>query len=431
MGGRARPSGAGSMRRLPDLIWESSPYELLPARLAAGAVGLMYCAGLVLDTPWVSRTTGLFALVPMTLWLVWQIGAPSARDGGSTLRFWTVIASLAAYLAVLWTSTAIAGLEDGIHLSHEAWAIFLCIVAVGAIGQAHRYDRGTARYIGRWISLAAAIASIMLVALAFLDKASDGGRLHGVPGVNWVLNPNALGGVFAICFAVVLGHGTSRRISGRERAAALIGSLLPLTIVLMTQSRGAMLGCVVGGVVASLALPSRISLAAYAIAAMAIAVIVLAFPTWAHSLLMREDSFRLSLWAHYLELSRAKPWLGYGLDYDVSYQLGGGTTIYTPHNILLAALVRGGLLGFVSLAIALAAALTAAISAARRKWWLPLIVLVTALGLSSVDHEMLPSTFSFYWYLFWLPLGLAAGAALAPSDLPVQRRADGSSNDQA
>jgi len=209
----------------------------------------------------------LFALLPMSLWLVWQTGVPSARDGGSTLRYWTVVASLGVYLAVLWTSTALAGLEDSHHLSNEAWAILLCVVAVGAIGQAHRYDRGTVRYLGRWMSLAAALASVVLVVLAFFDQALAGGRLQGVPGINWVLNSNALGGVFAICFAVVIGHGTSRRISDRERVAALIGSLFPLTIVLMTQSRGAMLGCLAGGIVASLALPPRISLVAYAIAA--------------------------------------------------------------------------------------------------------------------------------------------------------------------
>jgi O-antigen ligase len=378
-----------------------------------------------MHTPWLSQTTLLFALLPMSLLLVWQTGGPSARDGGSIVRYWTVVASLGAYLAVLWISTATAGLEDQRHLLNHARAIFLCIAAVVSIGLIHRYDRGTIRYFGRWMSLATALGSAVLVVVAFVDEASTGGRLHGVPGINWVLNPNALAGVFAICFAVVLGHGTSRRISGWERAATLLGSLLPLSIVLMTQSRGAMLGCVAGGVVASLALPPRISLAAYAIAAMAVAVIVLAFPTWVHLLLVREDSFRLSLWAHYLELSRAKPWLGYGLDYDASYRLGSETMIYTPHNILLAALIRGGVLGLVPLIVALAAALVAAITAARRQWWLPLIVLVTAVGLSSVDHEMLPSGFSFYWYLFWLPLGLAAGAALAPSDGPVGEHAHG------
>jgi O-antigen ligase len=408
------------------MIWESSPYEQLPARLAAGAVGLTYCAGLVLGTPWMSRTTVLFSLLPMSAWLLWRTGLPSARDGGSTLRYWTVVASLAVYLAVLWTSTASAGLADGYRLSHEAWAIFLCIAAVASIGLAHRYDRGTVRYLGRWMSVAAVLASVMLMVLAIVDHALASGRLQGVPGINWVLNPNAVGGVFAICFAVVIGHGTSLRISDRERTAVLIGSLFPLAIVLMTQSRGAMLGCVVGGIVASLALPRRVLLTAYGVVAVASAAILLAFPNWVHLLLVREDSYRLSLWAHYLELSRAKPWLGYGLDYDVSYQLNA-TTIYTPHNILLAALIRGGLLGLVSLVVALAAALAAAIAAARRQWWLPLVVLVTASGLSSVDHELLPSTFSFYWYLFWLPLGLAAGAALAPADPPVDQYADRSS----
>jgi hypothetical protein len=398
------------MRRggLSDLLWESTPYERLPARLAGGSVAVIFCVGLVLKQPWLSQISALVALLPMSLWLLWQTGVPRARDGGSATRYWTLLIGLALYLAALWLSTALAGQESEHSLPTRAWTVMLCIATIASIGLTHRYDRGVVRYLGRWLSLATIAAAVMVVVGAIATGAFAQGRLHGVFGLNWVLNPNALAGVFAICFAVMVGHGTSQRISEQERAAVLIGSLLPLAVVLLTQSRGAMLGCAAGALVACL----------------------VAFPGWVQLLLMRGDSSRLAIWVHFLELARAKPWLGYGLDYDVTYKLGAGT-IHTPHNILIAALVRGGVLGLLPLVVTLATAILAAVTAARRQWWLPLIVLTTALALSSVDHELLPTQFGFYWYLFWLPLGLAAAAALAPCDLAASETSAGSVEGQA
>ena len=163
---------------------------------------------------------------------------------------------------------------------------------------------------------------------------------------------------------------------------------------------------------------------------------------------------------------RERFWLGHGLDFDATYQIGcidvrtphiivalaryhlelspfpffwlgrglqsvpafqsGCITIFTPHNILLAALLRGGVFGLLSLAAALLGAMAATVAAARRGWWLPVIVLASSLALSTVDHEMVPGLFGFYWYLFWLPLGLAAAAALTP---PANHRRRGRCND--
>jgi hypothetical protein len=148
----------------------------------------------------------------------------------------------------------------------------------------------------------------------------------------------------------------------------------------------------------------------FALLAVAAIATAIAFPDWVHAIVGRGDSSRIGLWRHYLELSRDRLWLGRGLDFDPHFRLGD-TEIYTPHNILVAALVRSGLVGLSFLAVAMAGALLAALVAALRGWWLPLVVLASALTLSSVDHEMVPSAFGFYWYLFWLPLGLAAAAA--------------------
>ena len=144
-----------------------------------------------------------------------------------------------------------------------------------------------------------------------------------MPAFNWVLNSNALGGVYAVCFAVAVGHGLSRDISARERGAAFVMALPPLAIVMLTQSRGALLGCIAALLVALLALPIRVSLVLAGMVAAAAALIAIAFPKSVQLIFGRADSSRFALWLHYLELSRDRPWLGHGLDFDTAYKSGG------------------------------------------------------------------------------------------------------------
>ena len=138
---------------------------------------------------------------------------------------------------------------------------------------------------------------------------------------------------------------------------------------------------------------------------------ILALPAWMAELLERGDSWRIYLWQHYLSLSLDRPLLGYGLDFDASFQVGS-TTIHTPHNILLSALIRGGLGAFLSLTVALLAMVWATVSAARRGWWQPATVLVAVLAITSVDHEILPDAFNHHWFLFWLPFSLTTASTV-------------------
>jgi hypothetical protein len=401
--------------KLPQIVWDPLPYDRFAARFAGGAIAVMFCSGLLLQQPWFAQITTWMALLPGGIWLMWLTGRPAASAGGSIRYYWITVTGTACYLAVLIISTAAAGLEGEEPFEDQLWAAALCVVCVAFLGLAHRRDQGFARYFGRWIAVAASVASLMLIAAAWASDSFAYGRMHGVPALNWFLNPNAVGGVYAATFAVVVGHGLRRRISTRERLMTFAAALLPLAIVLLTQSRGAMLGCAAAMLVAVIALPWRLSLTLCGLAAVAGAAVLIADPRWFAILFSRGDSHRLVLWQHYLELSRDRLWLGRGLDFDVKFALGN-ETIHTPHNILLAALVRGGLPGLASLAVALIGAVLASLTAARQGWWMPITVLATSLAASMVDHEMIPTEFGFYWYLFWLPLGLAAAAALAPTD---------------
>lgn len=388
------------------------PAEQLAARLAGVALAAMLCAGLLMWNPWLSQTIDWALVVPAGLWLAWLTSGSGLR--GRSPAFWLITLGLACYLCVLMLSTAAAGLEGQRSFLDYLRAALLCIATVAVFAEAHRHDHAFARYLGRSLTAAAAISSLLLTAAALSEGLLGQGRLNGVPGLNWVLNSNALGGVYAICFATAIGHGLRNDVRTAERNAAFAAALLPLAVVLLTQSRGAILGCLTAVAVAFVALPRRVSLALLGAVAVVTLLMALAFPVQTELFFDRGDSARMELWQHFLELSRERFWLGHGLDFDVTFQIGR-SPIHTPHNILLAALVRGGILALAALAVVLVGAAAAAVGAARKGWWLPLVVLAAALVLSTVDHEMVPTSFGFYWYVFWLPLGLAAAAAAEPS----------------
>ena len=443
--------------KMPALLWDPLPYGRVAARIAGGAVTVMFCVGLLLPKPWLSQTIAWLVMLPAGAWTFWLAGRSSLQGSGRNRYFWVTAIGLACYLAVLLLATVAAGFQGEDGLARHLWAAVLCIACVVVLAQAERNDRGLARFLGRWMGIAAAISALILIATALVNGIPGSGRLEGAPAFHWILNPNAIGGVYAMCFAVAAGHGLRRDISTVERAATVMVALLALAIVLLTQSRSAMLGCLAAIAVASFALPFRVSVAFWCLVAAAAALIAIGFPGWTRSLLIRGDGSRVAIWLHYLELCRERFWLGHGLDFDATYRIGcidvrtphiivalaryhlelspfpffwlgrglqsvpafqfGCITIFTPHNILLAALLRGGALGLLSLAVALLGAMAATVVAARRGWWLPVIALASSLALSTVDHEMVPGLFGFYWYLFWLPLGLAAAAALTPPQI--------------
>ncbi len=402
---------------------------VISARLVNGAFIGMYCAGLLLRTPWLAQTICWAVLLPSAIWLVFD--RPSSVPGARPRPlYWLIVCGLAAYLACLIVATIAGGLQWE-RLPKQIFGAALCLTTVAAVGEASRYDPYFPRTLGRAISLAAGVAALLLLGTSFLDGSLVNGRLGGQPSINWVLNPNAVAAVYAISFAVVAGHGLRHDIRKLERVLAALIALLLLVVVVLTQSRSAMMGClgVIGIVLLASSRPVRFCLGALAIAA--VAAVMLIFPGWgASALLARGDSHRLALWGHFLQLSALNPWLGFGLNFDPRFRLGA-EVIYTPHDIFVAALIRGGRLALVSLAIILGAAAWAVATAARGGWWLPITVLVAALGLSSVDHEMIPGTFSYYWYVFWLPLALAAAAGAIASDPSFRDRYRKAASDAA
>jgi hypothetical protein len=392
--------------------------ERMPARVIGLALAAMFASGLVLRKPWLPQTLDWAIVLPGLLWMLARHRDTLAGAFRESRLLGAVTGALAAYFIVLVVSTLIGDAEGGRGPLRHAWTSALCLTAVLAFAIAGRWDDAFPRIFGRAVGACAAIGAIVLLVVYAQGGGTGLTRLEGVASLNWVLNSNAVGGMYAACFGVALGHALRRDIAWWERVLSLLAGALVLLVVVLTQSRGALFGCGAATLVASLSLPRRWQLTGGLVVVTVAAVAAYLFADWIQLLLERGDGMRLGLWRHFVIIGLERPWLGRGLDFDTAFLLHE-VPIMTPHNIVLASFVRGGVLGLAALVVAILVALAAAARAARRGWWMPIVVLAGTLTLSMVDHEAVPQTFGFYWYLFWMPLGLAAAGAIRPVD-PVR-----------
>lgn len=373
------------------------------AATAVFAFIMMFAVGLLWDTPWLSQTIGYAVLLPAMLFLLPDLRRP-------TPLLAVLLVGIGGFLAVLLVSTLAAGIEG-----QKSFGKLVAIAAVHfancvAIGLAGRYDRALPLYLGRILGVAAAVAAAILLWLGAADVIFGQVQLRADTDFHWVLNPNAIGAVYALCFAAVVGHFVQRGLAPAERIVTLLVAALLLVAITLLQGRGAMIGCIGAILVTAFALPRRVTLTFFALLVLALAVLLIVAPEWGGYFTTRGDGGRLAIWQHFLEVARERLWLGHGLNYDTRFDMGSYIA-YTPHNTFVAALVRGGIAGLAFLLVAFAAAAIIGIAAARRGWWTPLIALATMLSMTMVDHELYPEPFSYYAYVYWLPLGLAAYAA--------------------
>jgi O-antigen ligase len=217
-----------------------------------------------------------------------------------------------------------------------------------------------------------------------------------------------VGDMYALAYAGAAGIAARSRLSPIQLVLAVSAAAVLFAAVLLSGSRGALLGSVLASAVLLILCASTRRCIALTLLAVGGLLLVLSVTPLLHSLLERADSFRLMLWPAYLELASKKPWVGYGLSFDTTITLANGLIILNAHNIILCALVRGGLFS--------AAALVAVLATSLREGWhawtmneapLALALLSTALVMTSVDYEITASPLGWPWILLWLPVGIS------------------------
>ena len=274
-------------------------------------------------------------------------------------------------------------------------------------------------------------------------------------------HPNGVAGtlIFVIpIYAVQL--LTSLQISDKHRSrhAALITSLTCLALVstiitlLLTQSRGALLGLGIASVALFFAWKRRwvLSLASLVGLLLLASVLLVHFPTLLGAVdvaqseqkVLSSYEFRLAVWRAALQVLQAFPLSGVGIGtfdtvvrhlfpylYPASFLYNPSATITHAHNELLQVAIDLGIPGFVAYVALLAAFVR---TAWRAYTWAPeerIKQLILGLGAGMVAHQIFGLTDAFLLgtkpgVVMWIIMGLITGLYLnlAPEHLATQGR---------
>uniref|UniRef100_E6VHD6 O-antigen ligase-related domain-containing protein n=1 Tax=Rhodopseudomonas palustris (strain DX-1) TaxID=652103 RepID=E6VHD6_RHOPX len=389
-----------------------------PERLFVLAMCLMY----VMHSIWLARTVLWFLVLPTLL-----ITALPLRNFLPIVKSGVFVAS-AGFLAVIIVTSLLGDGVSGALLWKNLRYVAAVLVFVAIVTYlASRRDGDFLRLLFLWLAPVAAFAAIRDIG-SFSNwslSAMLSMRLEGTKGLSLYYNSNVVGLIYAMPCVGAVAIMATRRLRFWQFVLLFVSALVLLAAVLLSGSRGSLMAALAGiGVAVLLAANWRVAAAVAAL--LAIALVAALLTPLAGELVQRRDSLRFELWPVYLHMVTLKPWLGYGLAFDTRVILPSGTEVMNGHNIFMCAAVRGGVVAALALAAVVVASAASGWRAFRRSGEVTaLALLAAALAASSVDYEILPSDLSYLYILFWLPVAICLGAALATTvRVPSRRAAD-------
>ena len=324
-------------------------------------------------------------------------------------RSWVLRLSL-ALLVVLWESLIWSGDDDPARLLTFARLIclnfsFLTLTA-WLVWRSDRVEEQLARWFG---SVTAAAALVWLVLFYSRHDISERFQFTYFP------NPNTAGAILGLVVVVAASAATSPSANTQWRylhgatalilfggvaltgsRASLVAVGLSVTIILLLHRwwTVTVLSLLSGGLLLALSLIMRGGLSI---------------------LVARGDSYRLELWSYYWTLAEHRLLTGYGIGNEFVYRYEPAN-IDAPHNMLLSALLFGGLpaaILFVALMVCLITAGIRIFSCTGRLMPLAVSLYMMVVGLF---ESILPIHHADWrWIYFWLPIGMVAGARIESS----------------
>jgi len=285
--------------------------------------------------------------------------------------------------------------------------VFFFVVAI-AEGQL----RGIVQlWLGRALAVigaAAAAASIVVYHLS----APEGARLAGLGQLD---NPVVAGLIYGAVLILVLEMLISDR-SWFWRSVAVPGVVITAAAIVMSGSRNAWVSAGIGVLILVFAnvISDRLRFLGV-ISVLAVILGALLIGVWnndaGHELLLpRGDSFRLDIWSKILhELARDHLIVGRGILTPDQVEAGGYLFDH-PHNMYLAVLFQGGLIGLALFCSVFCWCLVILYEGyEHRSAKLGLALLGMALISYLVDGHELVDKVGETWFLFWLPVGIGLG----------------------
>ena len=346
------------------------------------------------------------ALVTYILALVVLATAQKWNDVAGVRLFWWVLVTV-VWLAVssLWSQPFSVGEVFSFAVRS---LLILCFVVALAEVQMRGKVQAVLRRVMIGVGLLAAIAAIIV----FYITQPEDGRLNGLGQLDTHVVAALVSGFVLILALQVLSREDARlwRLVGFASLAVLA------VAVFMSDSRNAWVSVAIG--VGVLVLAERMRDRHAFLASLALFIVVMIVGLVAlyaadgsrEALLPRGDSFRPDIWADVLaRVWAGNWWIGQGIatSNDVILE---GMVFHHAHNMYLAVLFQGGLIGlllFLGLIVKALLVLMQHYDKADAK--LALGVLGMALPSFLLDGYELVDKVGATWFLFWFPVAVALG----------------------
>ena len=320
-------------------------------------------------------------------------------------------------LSALWSEPRTIG---PLHVAQSGLAIVAFLVLTVALSQR---DPGFARHLMRtivWVGAGAALIA-MLWFYAHHDFPRERVEDFGIGG--YFTRAGTMYGVAALGAWWLLDR---ERPTTAHRIALVLCLVVLLAFVALAQARGAMLGLALAGLTWAIVTRQR------ALLALGLAVLVVGIGLQyadvfgAYDLLARGFTLRLHTWRDALARMPDALWFGYGIADPQTFILKHGETVIHPHTIMhphsafLGHQLQGGLIGSaIFLGLLAAAARIGCHEWRERADFLILTLLAFLIGNGLVDFGHFYSQLDLEWFLFWLPIALAAGTEVTSRSLPT------------
>ncbi len=257
-------------------------------------------------------------------------------------------------------------------------------------------------------TLSAAVFGIVSIVIYYTNHPSLVNRLVSFAQID---NPNTMGVVYGLFTLLAVNFASSTTFrKGRTLNLWWVIVAVLFIIVLLTNSRNALIACLAGILVMSILLRS-VRILLFGILAVLVLTLWL-HPTLANRLEHGGISYRLAIWSSALKQIEAAPIFGHGLCTNMA--LPALNQVFThPHSVYLVTLWHGGLIGLLLLAATFVMAFKQGIIRLRKNRDTLYVGLLVFMVISIiVDFGNVITRPREPWLYFWLPLALTLGTAL-------------------
>ena len=326
----------------------------------------------------------------------------------SKLAILCLIYWLYSFLTITWNPDTDAA-DVGKHLLR----LINTACFFGIVLHLMRITPGYDRVLFKWLCWIAAGSAVFSIVYFYSSHPFPHVRLKNCCHLHHaILGASAYGLVAVICFYRLIFEPDRNR----RRLYRLIFFIL-LADMLLTKSRGPLLALVISVGAGELLRENIKPIALLAVIGIGYVLLVYLDVIQLSDFFTRNTlfSYRLEIWRLTWEKILTAPWFGHGINSDETVLLSVGEYAHHPHNVYLASLLHGGLVGgLLLLAICLASLVEGLKQARSRHQVIYLAMLVFGLVSMLTEGHQLITNPRPLWLFFWFPIAVLAAKQLAP-----------------